>query len=349
MRVLSLCVALTSLGGLVSAADSPPAEIRNVHWKYIRYPQFLVPGETEQKMEVMVRCGENQTKPEYLRFDVLWTGPPRAKPPSALADPKNIVVRLHLPDATVESKTFEPGQYWEEVGNAMSATYSRIYTFPWARNRLDEAWVELRLPSQTFWVEIPYGFARNPTDPLPPPESERGVPQSAAAMKDLAKSDRLVPWSQVEYQLGEIPSYWKLMANIANPFYAAAEVTLYQDPDENRHVLKFDQPRTAIALKTANGEISEGVKVASRYANARLGRIDTFRFGGGDEKGREWGTVMVKVDEKSFGFVVPSSLFKHVHGTSRGTNDPYNKQRLPLAPQPSQPELFHLLLRSTEI
>src|SRR5438309_11843324 len=108
MRVLSLCVALTLLGGLVSAADSPPAQIRDIHWKYIRYPQFLVPGETEKKMEVMVSCGENQDtpKPQYLRFDIIWKGPPRAQPPSALADRKKIVVRLHLPDATVESKTF---------------------------------------------------------------------------------------------------------------------------------------------------------------------------------------------------------------------------------------------------
>jgi hypothetical protein len=76
-----------------------------------------------------------------------------------------------------------------------------------------------------------------------------------------------------------------------------------------------------------------------------LGRIDTFRFGGGDEKGRESGTVLIQVDDKSYGFVVPSSLFKSRHGSI----DPRNKQRLPLAPQPSQPELFHLLLRSTEM
>src|SRR5438477_11343799 len=80
------------------------------------------------------------------------------------------------------------------------------------------------------------------------------MPNHALQRTHLAKSDRLVPWSQVEYQLGEIPNYWKLLTNIAR---AAAEVTLYQDPDENRHVLKFDQPRTAIALKTADSQISE--------------------------------------------------------------------------------------------
>ena len=348
MRVISLCVALALFGGVVSAADSPAAEIRNIHWKYIRYPAFLVPGETEQRMEVMVSCGESSgaAKPQHLRFDIRWTGPPRAKPPSALADSKNIAVRLHLPEATVESKALEADSVWEEVGNAMSATYSRIYTFPWARNRLDEAWIELRLPNQTFWVEIPYGFVRNPADALPPAESERGVPQLAPAMKDLAKSDQVVPWAQVEYELGEIPNHWKLFANIANPFRAAAEVTLYHDPGDNRHVLTLDEPRTAIALQSADGEISEGEKVASRYANARLGRVDIFRFGGGGENGREWGTLMIQVDDKRYGFTVPSSLFKYVHGRS----DPDDKQqRLPLTRPPLQSELFHLLLRATEM
>ena len=53
-------------------------------------------------------------------------------------------------------------------------TYSLHYVFPWQRNRFDEAWIELALPHDKFWIEIPYGFTRNPSDPLAESEADRG-------------------------------------------------------------------------------------------------------------------------------------------------------------------------------
>ena len=62
-------------------------------------------------------------------------------------------------------------------------------------------------------------------------------------------------------------------------------------------------------------------------------RRDDYLLGGerGEDKGRIWGRVVVKVDGQSYACVVPSSLFKYTHGIT----DSYHKQRLPTPKPPN--------------
>ncbi len=105
---------------------------------------------------------------------------------------------------------------------------------------------------------------------------------------------------------------------MANPFRPAAEVTLH----DNSFSVSWnaEHPVTGIQFR---GQ-AEGRRVAFRK-RGRLDRIDTFRLGhGGSDEGRESGVVLVHVDDRSYQFTVPSSLFKYVHGTA----DYENRQRL---------------------
>ena len=284
--------------------------------------------------------GGVSAEPNQFRFDILWAGPPGAETPRALAEPEKIIVRLHLPDAVVEPNK-DKISGWPQVANTMGTTFSRPYVFPWGRNRLDEAWIEVRLPTQTYWAELPYGFVCNPANPVPPAESNRGAPVLAEKMKDLPKSDRLVPWLQVEYDLGEIQNHWRLTANLANPSRAGVEVKLFQEPDKQMTPWQLDAPETGVSIKTSDGANSDGIKVASRRQGS-LERYDTFTIGanGGGDNTREWGTVIISVDNKRYGFTVPSSLFKNGHGMS----DPTHKQLLSEIPDLWKEELFQVLL-----
>jgi hypothetical protein len=51
---------------------------------------------------------------------------------------------------------------------------------------MEEAWVELVLSGQTYWIELPYGFTRNPADPLPS-DARRGKPVFPPTMKTLGE------------------------------------------------------------------------------------------------------------------------------------------------------------------
>ncbi len=298
---------------------------------------------------------------KHFRFDIMWFGKMGApqkgaatevpKPPEALVDPQKIVVRMHLPyGQIVEPSVVQPKNDWDGVGMSGGWTGSRLYIFAWQRNAFDEAWIEVRLPTQTYWVEIPYGFTRNPADPLPPAEHGRGRPALAPqlAMRGFAQDDRIVPWLEVEYDLGEIQNHWKLSPSIANPFQAGIDFTFYSESTDWR----AHTPVTGVSIKTADGTSSAGVKVASRLDNGPFDKIDTFKFGaeGYGDDAREWGTVSARVDDKSFEFAVPSSLFKHLHGTA--DFDPKKELMLLRSPdlvgrtwQAGADQLFNLLLK----
>jgi len=75
--------------------------------------------------------------------------------------------------------------------------------FPWGTNALEECWIEVSMGPERYWLEIPYGFDRNPADPLPP-SIPGGPPKFASAMKSLTEHDHVLRWQNVHYDLGEI-------------------------------------------------------------------------------------------------------------------------------------------------
>lgn len=103
---------------------------------------------------------------------------------------------------------------------------------------------------------------------------------------------------------------------MANSFRPAAEVTLYQAPDQNMISWEAEKPKTAIEMKGQG----PGRRIAFRKSGG-LERIDTFQVrSGGPEEGRDTGAVIIHVDDRSYEFTVPSSLFKNLHGTADSEN-----------------------------
>lgn len=320
--IARLLMAATFAGALHAAAEGTHA------WKRIAYPMLPIPGMENEKIMVLAGSGGGDEAP-HLRFDILWRAEWNAKLPATIADAGRIAVRLHLSDGKVILPEGRQPPSWVGAGTR-GITYSLIYTFPWGRNRLEEAWVELNIPGQTYWIELPYGFTRKPSDPLTP-DPEHGWPAFPPTMKKLGQKDRLVPWLSVEYDLGEIQNHWRLSLNLANPFDAQAEAILYREPamrvGESMYSWKLDTPRTAMEIAMPGGRVLAARGTGIRLHEDGLRRSDDFSFNRdpSPEKGRDWGKVLIKVDDKTYECVVPSSLFKYVHGVT----DSENTKRLP--------------------
>ena len=84
-------------------------------------------------------------------------------------------------------------------------------------------------------------------------------------------------------------------------------------------------------IQMPGGRVLAGQGMGVRLHEDGMRRSDDYSFNRdpsrekGSEKGREWGKVIIKVDDKTYECVVPSSLFKYVHGVT----DNENTKRLP--------------------
>lgn len=269
-----------------------PSDERH-HWERIEYPAISVPG-SSGNVYLSIDSGSYDGV-SHLRFSVHWptssgtAGKERREPD---IKPGELTVRLHLADGKVVAPLHNGMDRWIGIGNGLGTDWSVLYFFPWSENRLAEAWVELRLPQQTFWVELPYGFARNPDDPLLP-DPDRGEPQFPPAMKALPAKDVLVPWLSVDYELGEIQNHWRLMLQVSNPFRPRAEVILYR---EAKVLWDLHKPTTALEVRWPGGQ-DKGQCVGIRLTDL-LRRSDDYLLGGGagPDKGRLWGKLVVHVE-----------------------------------------------------
>ena len=312
---------------MMAPSDEVQAAPAPVHmWKSIEYSPLPVPGLEAEKLTVLVGSGGGDEE-SHLRFDILWSARRDAPLPPVIADAGKFVVRLHLSDGTIVlPKPEKRPPSWMGAGS-MGITWSLIYIFPWQRNVMDEAWIEFDLPGQTYWIELPYGFARNPADALPS-DGKHSKPVFPSTMKALDDKDRLVPWLNVNYDLGKIQNGWRLSLKLANPFDAQAEAILYRDDSrvgKSIFLWKLDTPQTAIEIKTQDGGILAAHAMGIRLHEDGKRRSDNYSFNRYPEEGRDWGTVAIKVDNETCKCLVPSSLFKYVHGVT----DNGNSHRLP--------------------
>ena len=151
------------LGKLVGTHASREQKPIQHQWENISYPSLPAPAFGEgESISVSVKPSGNPKKPA-LRFDFSWVGPTKSLPPVRA---KDLRLRLHYPDGKVVSPIGGDKEEWEGgFGDLDYITYLLIYTFPWGPNRLEEAWFELQVEDTTYWIEVPYGFTRNPADP----------------------------------------------------------------------------------------------------------------------------------------------------------------------------------------
>jgi len=226
-------------------------------------------------------------------------------------------VRLHTADGKVADS--KPPIHPSGAGSHGITFNNYPHRFGWRRNVLEEAWIEVRLPEQTYWVEVPYGFTRNPADSLKLAAARSGRPKYPPTMKP-GKTDWLIPWLDVSYNLGKIQDGWGLSLRIANSFAPRFEVVLYRDDfkeGEREHLWSFGPPRTEMQIKLSKGTALDSKRMSIRLHDDDMRRSDSFKLNGiYDGPERCWGTVVVKLDGKGYERIVPSSLFWDQHGAT---------------------------------
>lgn len=249
-------------------------------------------------------------------------------------------VRLHLPDGTVVPAAADP---LAGVTVGREQTPRRNWTggamLPWQANRLDEAWIEVDLGAGgRYWLEVPYGFVRNPAT-APPANDSRDRPRLARAMATLADRDHLVPFRDVVYEVGAIQTGWRLTVRVSNPFDAHVELELYRDDGGvGQSAFRWDlhDPRTRADIAMHTGGTLTSRATRARLHEDGLRRSDDFSFNRGPGARRGWGTVRATVGSQSYEVRVPSSLYLYTHGTA----DPYHARRVVGASQVLGDELF---------
>jgi hypothetical protein len=188
----------------------------------------------------------------------------------------------------------------------MEADCQVMTFFPWGSNTMGESWLEVSMGTESYWIEIPYGFDRNPHDLLPPP-LPGGPPKQAPDMMHLTSHDRVVRWLTVQYDLNEIHEGWSLALTQTHSGDGQSEAVVD---------CLYAKPHTALRILDLNGGV---VGVGASFADNNLphgdGQTrDAFLLGRNGDDVRCWGQIEITFDDKSYRVVVPSSLYKYQHG-----------------------------------
>jgi hypothetical protein len=293
-------------------SNTQPPELHTV-WRYINYPFPNPAVQWDGSPTFSVTSGQQWDQVSRgLRVDIM-----DLKVGFAFFKTNSIVARLYrgngeivepteankkLLNAPVSVSTFSvPGQ----EPNPQVMTY-----FPWGINTLQEAWIEVSIGSERYWLEIPYGLDRNPTDPLPP-AVPGGPPRFAPAMKSLTEHDHVLRWDNVHYVIGKTPDGRELTLIQSNPFDAQSRVDLYRSSKSQ----DLYSPRTSVQLLKPDGSVREGKCVDLHLDDNHLRRTDTFDlFDRGTDDLRCFGKIEIKIDDETYQVSVPSSLYAYVHG-----------------------------------
>lgn len=286
----------------------------NVHkWEYITYPMAVLPDQKTQ-LSFLIGYGE---KSQGLRLDVSTSS---VKEPPEIFAKHQVSARLYRPEGTVVQHLQGKGVTDAPVGagGGGSIDWSLIFYFPWSTNSLEEAWIEVMVGQQSYWIEVPYGFTSDPNR-IRFAEESRGHPRLISEMKPAGNSDHQVRWSNVHYEVGEIQNGWRLSLVLSNPFDGKTEVVLYRDDHKvpgPLYLWDLHSPRTQLRITDASGTVVNGHCMDIRLHEDGMRRSDTFdlsRYPTRDDA-RTWGQLEVTVDDRSYRLLVPSSLYEYTHG-----------------------------------
>lgn len=312
--ILSLALVLS--GNLFAGKPTNSQSEKLVHkWEYITFPATLPDG----KRCPTFSAGYGEHDGQGFRIDIMGIAQG-----FGFFKTNSITARLHRANGEIIESTAEGKKLLNSPisTDTLSRTPQVITYFPWSANTLEEAWVEVAIGSERYWLEIPYGFCRNPNDPLPL-SIPGGAPKSFSAMKSLTEHDHVIHWRDVHYDLGKIQNGWRLSLIQSNPFDAESEVELYRDDDavgKSMYLWDLHTPRTALRVVNANGRMINGFCVEIRLHEDGMRRSDTFKINRNGDDSRSWGKIEISVDDKTYQVVVPSSLFKYTHGHAPTTN-----------------------------
>jgi hypothetical protein len=326
-RAAFLCAVGAVLLNITIALAAPPEARTAALWKWIYYPRLDIPGVPGEKCSVMVGSGAGQepgAKPR-LYVAMVWSGRNASRPPEVFLHPKRMSVRMHAPNGAVtDPQPPDQPDIAPAISNAGGISYSRTINFPWSANALDEAWFECRLGDRVYWLEVPYGFVRDPLAPLAPPVAEAGPAKAAPAMKQLGAQDRVVPWSKIEFDLGVIQNGWRLGAEAVNGEETTWSTILYRETGPWTQ----DEAKIWPRIVDAAGDRVEAKHLEGRIPDI-FRRVNDFSFEPYRKDGRSWGTLTITVEDKPNRAVIPASLYKQKHAAT-GRDHP---QRLSVDPK----------------
>lgn len=297
------------------ATNSQPQKPTKI-WEYINYP-FPKPQEEWNGGPIFSVTSSEQYGQESrgLRLDIM-----NIVQGFRFIKTNGVTARLYRANGEIVEPTPEGKKFLNAPISVNTASFPgmelapQVMTyFPWGANTLEESWIEVSIGPEGYWLEIPYGFDRNPADPLPPPIPD-GPPRFASAMKSLTEHDHVLRWQNVHYDLGEIQNGWRLSLIQSNPFDAESEVELYKETGVGKASWDLFSPRTAVRILEADGTVINGRCINIHLNDDNMRRTDTFKSGRNGNDQRCWGKIEISVDDKGYRVVAPSSLFKYVHG-----------------------------------
>lgn len=214
---------------------------------------------------------------------------------------------LNTPVSTSHASRLADGEWAPQV----------MAYFPWGTNSLEEAWVAISIASERYWLEIPYGFDRDPGDALHN-SSSGGPPKFFPLTRPPTEHDHVLRWKNVEYDLGEIQNHWRLSLLQSNPFDANCEIVWYRDDSavgKSIYLWDLHTPHTCLHIVGTDGSVINGFCTDIHLHEDGMRRSDIFRLGrNGSDSERGWGRIEINVDRRTYGVGVPSSLYKYVHG-----------------------------------
>jgi hypothetical protein len=282
-------------------------------WGVIEYPPLATPWGLDGKARPVLGFAE---KDRGLRFDLAFSGPGTdefEKVPVPIKGDVQVV--LYTPGGKVAPICGDDTvSGW--AGGSLGTSGSLTFRFPWQANDLREAWIEVRLAKISYWLTVPYGFTRDPRESLCPPDPAMERPTPAPVVPEAGRKVAVIRWDRVGYDLGAIANAWRLSLLQANPFDASTAITLYKENQSpGPRGWSLDWPKTALRVDQASGHSVEGAAVSITREDDGMRRTDRFRLARNSEiRGRYWGTMVITVDGKEHSLMMPSSVFKYVHG-----------------------------------
>lgn len=319
MRIHALLVTAVTCGcfGHITAAPSNgclPVPV----WQRIIFPNVRLPGQigflvTRQEDGLCLCIGGQK--------EVLESGA--------------ISARLFEADGTIVAPLSDPAESIVEMGSLGLVSCQADVMFPWGSNMLEEAWIKAAVGDRRIWLEIPYGFTRNPKDPPPKPNME-GNARFAPVMASLAgntnavnvwatdcpfgppievrpAADIILHWACIQYSSIPIQNGWRLSFNKWNRLSANAEVVLHRE--DGYDLWKLHSPRTHIRVQNCKGSLANARAVGIRLEDDGMDRRDLFHLPPQEENRRCWTKLEIDVDEQAYFIEAPSSLCDYDHGT----------------------------------
>ena len=311
--VLYLALAFSGSSFATEPMTSDALKISAHNWDYITFP-WILPNDKELPTFLVGWPPSRSELPEEvargLRLDIM-----NVAQGFRFFKTNAITARLHRANGEI----VEPTAAGKELLNApvSISTFSipgvepsaQVLTyFPWGTNTIEESWIEVSMGAERYWLEMPYGFDRNPANPLPR-SIPSGPPKFVPYPKSRTGHDHILRWESVHYHLDGGPGR-ELSLIQSNPFDARSEVDLYEFPKAQT----LYSPHTEVRIVDADGTAINGGCVNLHLDDNHLRRTDTFDFGRYGDDLRCWGEIEIRVDDKKYRVVVPSSLYKYIHG-----------------------------------